>query len=304
MNLLLDTPHKTINYTELKKRCIFQWANPLKLIVSDQQGSFKNTPFCHASVIIPAHGRTQFHKIITDNLLNAIKYGTSGQCISITIVEHSEKPEHQELLSPEINYIWIPLLPGERFNKSLAHNMGVLYGVPASNILFHDIDTVVPDDFFVKLKMNMYRHDAIQAFTGRRLLHANEVITEQVLQGKFSTRWFYPQHPHVTVAVAGAQGGSMYVTRDIFFKVGGFDDIYCTEYSVEDAFFYTKLQTIGRLGGADMPPIEMVHLHHPPSFDRRTKKGDMHAYQQFCDMSKQDKLAYMKIREEELGKHL
>lgn len=191
MNLLLDTPHKTINYTELKKRCIFRPA-----ITHGAQCLVPNVTF-DISVIIPAHGRTQFHKIITDNLLNAIKYGTSGQCVIITIVEHSEKPEHQELLSPEINYIWIPLLPGERFNKSLAHNMGVLYGAPASNYLFHDIDTVVPDDFFVKLKMNMYGHDAIQAFTGRRLLHANEIITEQVLQGRFSTRWFSAQHPHI-----------------------------------------------------------------------------------------------------------
>lgn len=267
MNLYDEAAARRINYFELKKKSLLKLAN---------------TRICNVSVIIPVNGRTEFNRVVSSHFLRAIHKAPSIK-VSLTIVEHSETPEHRDICYDWVNYIHIPQ-EGHRFNKCLCFNMGALYSNEAMFYLFHDVDTLVPEDFFIKLFQNLKGYTALQAFTGRRLLYFTQHLTTQVMAG-LPVEQACQQLPEFKKGQGKASGGSMFVRNDIFNKIGGFDDEIFTEYSVEDQFFFDKLSIAGNMGFCDNPPIEMGHLFHEPSFNRTTKEFDFRALDALHAMS-------------------
>ncbi len=280
MDILSEARARTINYDKIKESCYFD--------VNDNR-------YTDVSVIIPVFGRTQFNRVTCDYFLKAIQYLKDEKKVSVTIVEHSDTQEHKHLCYSWVNYIWIPR-NGQRFNKCLAHNIGALFSNKSDFFLFHDIDTIVPEDFFKKLFVNIKNYDAVQSFTKRRLLYCNEKLTQSIIEDKSNLSHVWDGSPSVKVGASGASGGSMFVSKEIFNRIGGFDDIFFTEYSVEDQFFFDKLTVSGKLGFCDNPPIDLVHLYHLPSFNRTTKVEDFDALSSFNALSPEDKLTYFEIK--------
>lgn len=250
----------------------------------------------YISVIIPVHERTEFTKIVSHFLLNSINH--SPWEISVTFVEHDEKSRHGELIPDWANYIFIPK-NGDKFNKCLCHNIGVLCGPKAEFYNFHDIDTIMGTDYFLNIMLNMKGKNALQTFTKRRLLLANEALTKRILNSFETMRSLPSFSPDLRPAQAGAAGGSMFVSRNLFFDVGGFDPYY-TEYSIEDQAMWDTLDLMGKLGTCDQPPNELIHLSHPPSFWRKTKQTDWDYYHGFKFADEETKKEFIKVRSEHL----
>lgn len=281
---ILD-PDNVIDYRAIKNQCYF------KIV---------NKEHVDLSIIIPVHGRTQFHNIISQYFRRAID--ASGRKVSLTFVEHSDSREHEAILHDWVNYIHIPL-NGKRFNKCLAHNIGALYSNPCDFYLFHDVDILIPNDLITKLFQNIIGYHAVQSFTKRRVLYCNEGLTNTLLNGTDSLETIFENHKDVTTGGGKAPGGSMMVSREIFQRVGGYDPELFSEYSVEDQFFYDKLNIFGRLGHSDRPPIEMFHMHHPPSFGQTTKNEDWAAFHAFHALSGENKQVFADIKRTHIGKY-
>jgi len=282
------------DYNEIKENCDFRLIDQRTVDIS---------------VIIPVFGRLQFHNIVIKSIKNAIEHIQNknfSKSVSITIIEHSDDAEHLELCSQKTNYIWLPKYGGV-FNKSLAQNVGAIFSNRATHYLFHDIDTVVPKDFFEKLFLNINwkacNYDALQCFTNRRLLYANQYITDRILRGVENVDNLHSKHENVTIGGSGAKGGSMLIDASLFFRCGAYFENY-TEYGVEDADLYDRLNIMGKLGGADAPPIELIHLWHKPSYNRITKASDFNFFELFSNMKNIDKLKYMDMRCKHLIKFL
>ena len=128
---------------------------------------------------------------------------------------------------------------------------------------------------FSSIRQNIKGYDALQAFTKQRLLQASEKLTEQMLRGQMARK--LQECKEMTPCKPGAVGGSIFVSHEMFFKVGGFDPELFTEYSLEDQFFWDKVNLMGTMGKADNPPIEMLHLWHPTEH-RQTKPDDLQRY--------------------------
>ncbi len=281
-------------------------ANPIDYVslgslVRRKPGDFEKSYWL--SVVIPVMGRTQYTPIICSHLRYAIERAKELN-IMVTIVEHSEQPEHATIVPSWANYIWVHK-NGKPFNKCLAYNIGVLHGPKAANYLFHDIDILMGPNFFRDLEKNYTRHDglAMQAYTGRRLIQATEQFTVLILNSIESYETAMAHRPNIP-NTAGAAGGSILVNHTLFFAVGGFDAELFTEYSVEDQFFFDKLNLVSQVGFADDPAIEMVHLWHPLSFNRTTKKTDWDAFHAFADLKEEEKLAYVNFKAELLNPFL
>lgn len=272
MNIFKEFEERKIDYSLMQKRInLSDWH------LKDPVG---------ISVIIPVHGRTQFNHIVSDTFYRElINYGGN---VSITIVEHSENPEHEDLCRDWVNYMWIPQ-NGQRFNKCLCFNMGILYSSKANYYLFHDSDILVPKKFFELLFENMKGCDAGQAFSGQRLFHCSHDITEQILNGAYPLDKLSINSFGVSPARSGAEGGSIFVKREMIDKGCVFSDWACTEYSVEDSFYFRMLQISGMCGFCDDPPIDCFHLWHEPSFGRQTKKEDWERYYAFMAMNNEGK---------------
>ena len=93
----------------------------------------------------------------------------------------------------------------------------------------------------------------------------------------------------------GASGGSILVSSELFFNVGGFDPELFTEYSVEDQFFFDKLCLKGCVGFCDYPAIELLHLSHENN-NRITKMQDWDAFYSFKRLSEQAKTDYIEMK--------
>lgn len=263
---------RLVDYNTIMSNCIF---------------SIKDTGFMDISIIVPVHGRTEFTKPLCDYFQRAIaqeklRLSFGKKTISLTIVEHSDTPEHDKICPPWVNYIWIPKnnLP---FNKCLCMNIGAIKMQNCLSYLFHDIDTIVPQNYFVDLWKNINNRnlDCCQTFTKRRLLHCNESLTNFILLDTAIVESFNAENKDVEMAKIGAAGGSIWISKFGFLVVGGWNDAFFSEYSLEDQFFFDKMGLFLKLGFCDDPAIELLHLHHPPAYGRVTKPQDLEAYAAF-----------------------
>ena len=133
------------------------------------------------SVVIPVRGRQRMHEPVVKYFAAAMEYNQDVQ-VDIIIVEHSQHQEHAWIAAKMgiANYVWLPSKSNEPFNKCLCHNVGAVV-CQADYYLFHDIDTLVPEDFFTRLLENWKNQSAhgagaLQCFTKRRLLHCNKSL--------------------------------------------------------------------------------------------------------------------------------
>lgn len=286
MDLLFEAKTRNLNYNTLKGNCIFNLVDNRKVDIS---------------VIIPVLNRTHFNKITVQHFKDSISYLNTKTAlrkkISITIVEHSNKPEHQDLCKDNVNYIWIPQ-NGGKFNKCLCHNMGALYSNRCSYFLFHDLDILVPRTFFLNLLLNLKDHNALQAFTGRRVLYCSKALTDCILKSAAHSEKHTQgaNEEDLVQGQPGAPGGSILVEYSTFLNIGGYDAEFFTEYSIEDQFFFDKIKLISKLGFCNYPPIELIHLWHEPSFNQQTKTEDFSVFYSFARLDEEKKKKFIKLR--------
>lgn len=302
MNIFAEIQNRAIDYKQVLSTCDINLKEPN----------------AHISVIVPVCGRTEFNKVLCAHFYIAIAhainmakqtasllpipYNKIEPSISLTIVEHSNQPEHKSLCPEWVNYVWIPKNNGP-FNKCLAHNIGALLTKYAHYFLFHDVDILVPEDFFIKIMGNLRRdnYDALQTFTKRRLQLCDQWLTNEILAGNVTMNNIsaFPGHYHA--AQPGAMGGSIFLTNELFFKTTLCAQTF-NEYGLEDAFFWQCIDLLGRLGTCDMPEIELFHLSHEAS--RITKPSDWSFYNTFLALSKEEKIRFIELMASNLNKHL
>jgi predicted glycosyltransferase involved in capsule biosynthesis len=220
--------------------------------------------------------------------------------ISITFVEHDSTLHHEDLcVSSGVSYIGIKCKEGEPFNKCLAHNIGAIMSCDSEWLLFHDVDCLVQEFFFRDLLVNskLYWSEAFQAFARNRVLYCSEDLTKKLVGGVVSVDKLTIDSDGITVGAEGAPGGSIFITRELFFFVGGYDPELFWGYSPEDKFFWTKVSICETITSCNN--IEIFHLHH--EFLGRTNPSlrDMkRTMKEFLGLSKQDRFAIIEYKRE------
>lgn len=239
-----------VDYKELRNRCNIDIIN-------------KDTS--DVSVIVPVTGRENFTEPLIRHINNSISNYT-GKTYSITFVEHSPVPLHMNKCSGLANYIFIPRRENEHFNKCLAMNVGFIFSNPSRYYLFHDLDLLMDKNFFHNLFKNLERvnyNKSLQAFSGRRVVVMDTKKTNSVINSIIDIDSIEPNTEGAMYCRPGAPGGSIFLSRDNFLNVGGFDPEFFHSYSCEDAFFYQKLIHTSDIEGCDSPVIELFHMEHP-----------------------------------------
>lgn len=240
-------------------------------------------------VIIPVRNRINFHKIVADHFREAIKC-VPGKKIIICFSEHSSHPQHHSFSGDNESSIWIPALDNP-FNKCLAHNTAASLYKKSKWYLFHDTDLLINPDFFINIFENIKDFDAIQSFTKRRVLHCSEIVTKEVFSGISTVKNMKGGFGGVDIAEPGAPGGSIFISSNFFYNIGGYDPEFFTEYSVEDQFFFDKMSLYGNIGFCDNPPNEVFHLWHPAN--RLTKEQDWSVFHAFHSLTKEKKISFI-----------
>lgn len=262
------------------------------------------------SVVIPAYGREGF----LEPLINSFKMASekSPVCVVFTVVEHSEIPLH--LRSAErlnINHVWIPKDESEPFNKCLAMNIGAV-SVDASEYIFHDLDCLVQSNFFEDLYKNIRGKgsNAIQCFSDRRVLYLSRDLTYKALlngldidslqEGPRDTE--DKKYNGVTPpGVLGAPGGSIWINKETFITIGGYDPNIFFGYSPEDIFFWDKVSSITQMDTCTEPRVEIFHMHHPPTHASNPHiRHLLDLHKAFVNSTEKEKLKFFSLQRKNL----
>ena len=206
------------------------------------------------SIIIPVMNRENFHKPLVRHLKQAalyLRHHSTGKykdvTFAITFVEHSHKAKHTHLAkASSVNHIWIPKSEEEPFNKCLSMNIGALKSNPADYYLFHDIDLIMTQTFFLSILENFSRwsnEGALQTFGGRRVISMDQQLSQEIVNQRLTLDWSIgTRNNQMTYSVPGAPGGSICIPSRDFFNAGGYDAEFFHSYSPEDRFFWRKME--------------------------------------------------------------
>jgi hypothetical protein len=217
------------------------------------------------SIIIPVKDREDFNFPLVSHLKDAMS-AFNEKTYSITFVEHSDVSTHRDLCNNNTNHIWIKKNSSEFFNKCLAMNVGAFFSNRAKHYLFHDIDLLVDKNFFINIFKNLSRVNdgcALQAFGGRKVVVMNNELTNRVIKNKTKIEEVIPGESAAPYSTPGAPGGSIFISHDSFYNIGGFDPEFFHSYSCEDAFFYHKAEVRVGIQGCDDPLVDVFHMDHP-----------------------------------------
>lgn len=231
------------------------------------------------NVIIGCRGRNEFVIPVIESFENAIK--NSDKKITITIVEHNNFPEHMKACRNRVNYIWTKGNVEEQYSRSFSYNFGVKYSNNAKYYLLHDLDILVKNNFFNELYANLGERECIQSYGGRRVLYMTLELTKKVINKEVDYNIFNENTHHVSLPMyngrpaLGSKGGSIFIGKNLFEEVGGFDPEIFWGYAAEDQFFWEKVNTVSEIGYADNPLIDMFHMWHPPSSMSNPKLYEM-----------------------------
>jgi predicted glycosyltransferase involved in capsule biosynthesis len=239
------------------------------------------------SIVIPVRGRKDF--VIAT--LESIKSIETDKTINITIVEHSE---HSQFVAEEqwgVGLIHLPCDSKTPFNKCLCMNVGAIFGPKSQYILFHDSDLLVNKDFVSNIYKNIERKPTacVQTFADRRVLYCDKGLTNRLINGESielnpKTNGVYDKNK------PGAPGGSIFLTRRLFFMVGGFDPELFHSYSQEDLFFWDKISIFAKIESCNNPRNEVYHLDHElQQFNNPQFKDMLSLYNQWSKLSVEDK---------------
>ena len=221
------------------------------------------------AIIIPYRKRQANLNITYKSIKESIKQ--SKKRIHVILFEHSEAPEAEQFCRENnIEYIYVPLcnIPNlDQFNRALSFDMSVIYGLPASGYVCHDVDMFIPVNFWELLETNLKNQSVtvLQTYANRCVNNMRQEITEQLHKGVIDYKDINDSHC-IHPKSPGSWGGSLYIERDTYFAVGGHDPDIFAGYGPEDQSIAFKCTMNGNIiGFANDPPIELYHQYHIPT---------------------------------------
>ncbi len=229
--------------------------------------------------IIPYRGRYLHLNRTIESLVESANLTDKKICFLI-IENSSEKTIDPKILQlPNVKYRHLKS-NGKIFNKCICHNLGVAIS-NSDFVHFHDCDLIVPPNFYSTLFKEHENHNAIQCFTKRRVNYINESPSLRFFDGE-SIQSLISDDKNYRAGAAGAPGGSISLSRDLFLKCGGFDSHFFWAYSIEDKFFWRKVERFDPIKSLDDPAVELYHIWHPPGWGKNPyERFEQRIYQIF-----------------------
>lgn len=213
------------------------------------------------TMIIPSADRVKYTKILCQQIQKALS--VCEYEINVIFVEHNDKKHIEWVSDYGFSYVFIKRGEGEKFNKSKSFNYGAIYAKPTQYFLLHDVDIMFKREFFTDLISNIHDSDFLFCSSHRQFINVNHAYSDLILNGKKTIEGIHYGNGHCLPTSGKAPAGSILVSSDIYFQVGGHDEFF-TEYSFEDAIFLKKVMAVtDKVQEANEPATFLYHLEHP-----------------------------------------
>lgn len=271
-------------------------------IKSSSKVSLLNSDDYYINIIIGFRNRAEFLIPLIEYFNAAIKTFeiSTGKKVCLTFVEHDSNPKHEYILDNNVNYLWTQGNVVNQYSRSFAYNFGVKYGNNAKYYLLHDLDILVKQNFFLELVENLKDFKCLQPYGYRHVLYMSNSLTQQFLLGQVDINTLTIGSDDVSPPdIIGSKGGSIFIEKETFLEVGGFDPELFWGYAAEDQIFWDKVSTITPIGYSDRPSIDMFHMWHEPTHSTNPLLFLMENYMvEFRSMSSENKLKFLSLKKD------
>lgn len=253
------------------------------------------------TIIIPIMGRSEQIISVVNSLKESIeKYNLKNY--RILFIEHDSSPLNKKIILDTLSdYVFIPKNINDEFNKSLCMNIGSLL-VKSKYFLFHDVDIIVKNNFFKNIFLNLKNNKVLHCMSNRRVVYTGEDKSEEIKNKTVNIDNFsdgpysiFENLDGYRLGTSGATGGSIFIKSDLFYKIGGYDDSFFSGYSLEDYFFWLKVELFEKIVSCDDPKIIIFHLHHSNS-ERLIPNDQEKILSLFLNSTVSNQLDYVKLK--------
>jgi predicted glycosyltransferase involved in capsule biosynthesis len=205
------------------------------------------------SVIIGHRGEERLDLLIsTLHSLGAQKQ-VGLECI---VIEQDSKPTITRHLPSWVNYVFQEVREGCEYNRASAFNLGAKLA-KGNILLLHDNDMVIAVDYCKEI-VGLVREGYEALNIKRYVFYLNQQDSQRVIR---STKELKNSTPIYIVQNLEA-GGSMAITKEAYFKIGGMDEDFIG-WGGEDNEFWQRCSTLKRWIWGFSPVIHLWHKSQP-----------------------------------------
>ena len=187
--------------------------------------------------------------------------------IEMIIAEQDQKPTFNMINVKPCRYFFARnKYETQPFTKAMAFNLGVA-NASHNKIVLQDADIICPSNYVSKLYELLDTHTGVHI--GAKVLYINQTSSNEIVSRKLINEQKVCEN-----AVGYFEGGSLACTKTLYFKCGGFNEIF-EGYGVEDCDFFDRLKHTAKF--YNNRSEDFVHLWHgrTPGWNRfhaRNKK--------------------------------
>lgn len=249
----------------LMARCMRDWPVVFAPAPQERGGEIQ------VSFIVGHRGRERLPLLLATLATVAAQRGVSCECI---VVEQSNQGEIANLLPPWVRYLHTPLpAPAMAYCRSWAFNVGAR-AARGRLLVFHDNDMLIPQAYASEAWARSQEGYEVVNLK-RFIFYLTEAHSGAICGGdrRLSAA------PAEAIMQNAEAGGSIVVSRDAFFAIGGYDEAF-VGWGGEDNEFWQRALTRKVWQYAYLP---LAHLWHAPQPDK--EKLDRQSASQFAQRS-------------------
>lgn len=206
------------------------------------------------SFIIGHRGLNRLPHLLTTLRTVASQMNVSVECV---VVEQVKVPEIRALLPDWVRYLHTPPAnPDMPYCRAWAFNEGASIA-KGKLLILHDNDIIVPRDYSAELMK--IRNGGYEVINLKRFIfYLDRPHSEGIVTGQLNLA----ARPPVSVRQNLEAGGSLAITRDAYFAIGGFDEDF-VGWGGEDNEFWERASTLRVWPFGSLPFIHLWHESQP-----------------------------------------
>lgn len=215
--------------------------------------------------------------------------GQAGVAVECIVVEQDMEPSLAGVLPAWVRYLHTaPPAEGMKYCRSWAFNIAALHA-RGEILVLHDNDMMVPADYAASL-VERVRAGYEVVNLKRFIFYLEEAHTRKFFDARATLMEFPPEA--ITQNLEG--GGSIAITRESFFRIGGMDERFIG-WGGEDNDFWERAQTLRVWPYAHLP---IIHLWHAPQPGKQQagQQTQVH-YQRLSTLPVADRIRELKAQD-------
>jgi hypothetical protein len=208
--------------------------------------------------------------------------------VECVVVEQADKPEVRDELAGWVRYVHTrPPTSNMPYCRAWAFNVGARHARGAVLVL-HDNDMLIPQDYAAQTLLRINEGYEV-ANLKRFIFFLSQMHTTELLAGRTLV------HRSPGSVMQNAQGGgSLGITRDGYFAIGGFDESFMG-WGGEDNEFWERAQTLRVWNYGYLPLVHQWHQAQSEKVDASRYTASLYKYR--SAISVKERIAELTARE-------